>query len=193
MDEQEQKKRHHFIAGAFEGPLDLLLYLIQRSEINIYDIPVSEITEQYLGYLKYATGINLENITEFYLMAATLLYIKSQMLLPDNPDFDTDAEDPRRELVEKLIEYQKFRKITDLMTEKVGETEFVVERSKKQRVLPFDSDESMWQQIEVWDLLKTFSDLMASLSQDRVIDLYGPDDILGIHDRNWADRQQCGR
>lgn len=170
MDEQETSQL--FKIGDFEGPLDLLLFLIRKSEVNIYDIPISEITEQYLAYLEYATKINLENITEFYAMAATLLYIKSQMLLPVDVDFGEDMGDPRKELVERLIEYQKYKKISDLMAEKGKEAEWMIERKKKQRVLPFPEDDSLWQQIEVWDLLKTFTNLMASLSSERIIDLY---------------------
>ena len=161
-----------FRLGEFEGPLDLLLFLIKKSEINIYDIPISQITEQYLEYLEYASSINLDNITEFYLMAATLLYIKSRMLLPVEIDFDDEIDDPRKELVERLIEYQKYKKITELMTEKESESEWRIERRKKQRILQFPDDDELWTQIDVWDLLKTFSSLIASISSERIIDLY---------------------
>ena len=91
-----------------EEPLDLLLYLIKKNEINIYDIPIAQITEQYMEYLDYAAKTDLENLTEFYALAADLLYIKSKMLLPVEVSFDDDEmEDPRQELVDKLIEYQK--------------------------------------------------------------------------------------
>ncbi|MEE8440080.1 MAG: segregation/condensation protein A, partial [Spirochaetia bacterium] len=102
----------------FDGPLDLLLFLIRRSEINIYDIPVHQITEQYIEYLEYATRVDLENITEFYAMATTLLLLKSRMLLPVELGDDDEFEDPRQELVEKLIEYQKFKRLSELMTER---------------------------------------------------------------------------
>ena len=78
-----------FHVGEFEGPLDLLLFLIRKQEINIYDIPIARITEQYLEYLAYATEIELEDLTEFYVMAATLLLIKSRMLLPVEIDFES--------------------------------------------------------------------------------------------------------
>ena len=166
----EEKQR--FRLGEFEGPLDLLLFLIKKSEINIYDIPIAQITEQYLKYLEYASSINLDNITEFYVMAATLLYIKSRMLLPVEIDFEDELDDPRKELVERLIEYQKYKKITELMTEKESESEWRIERRKKQRILQFPEDEDLWTQIDVWDLLKTFSSLIASISSERIIDLY---------------------
>lgn len=156
----------------FEGPLDLLLFLIKKNEINIYDIPIATITEQYLEYLKYATKLDLENMTDFYDMASTLLYIKSRMLLPVEINLDEEIEDPRRELVDKLIEYQKYKKLSDLMEEKGMEAEWVIERKKIQRPLPFPDDDTLWEQIDVWDLLKTFSTVMTSLTSERIIDLY---------------------
>ena len=166
----EDKQR--FRLGEFEGPLDLLLFLIKKSEINIYDIPIAQITEQYIQYLEYSSSINLDNITEFYVMAATLLYIKSRMLLPVEIDFEEELEDPRKELVERLIEYQKYKKITELMTDKESESEWRIERRKKQRVLQFPEDDDLWTRIDVWDLLKTFSSLISSISSERIIDLY---------------------
>jgi segregation and condensation protein A len=175
MDSQETQKKEDnqsFKIGEFEGPLDLLLFLIRKSEVNIYDIPISEITDQYLQFLTYATRVNLDSITEFYTMAATLLHIKSQMLLPVEVDFGDELGDPRKELVERLIEHQKYKKISDLIAEKGREAEWMIERKKKQRILPFPEDDDLWEQIEVWDLLKTFSNLMGSLSSERIIDLY---------------------
>ncbi|WP_310191281.1 segregation/condensation protein A [Neobacillus niacini] len=101
---------------AFEGPLDLLLHLINRLEIDIYDIPVAQITEQYLIYIKTMTELKLDIASEFLVMAASLLAIKSKMLLPKHEEeldeFDADMtyeEDPRDELVERLIEYRKYK------------------------------------------------------------------------------------
>ncbi len=162
---------HHVRLQDFEGPLDLLLFLIKRSEINIYDIPISQITEQYLQFIEYATKVDLENITEFYVMAATLLYIKSRMLLPVEMDLDEEIEDPRRELVERLIEYQKYKKITDLMVDKEQETEWFIERRKKQQALPFADSDELWEEIDVWDLLRTFSTIISNVSADRLLDL----------------------
>ena len=164
-------EKQHFHLGDFDGPLDLLLFLIKKSEVNIYDIPIASITEQYLGFLSFATKVDLDTMTEFYLMAATLLYIKSKMLLPVELSMDDELEDPRKELVEKLIEYQKFRKLTDLMQDKEGEVEWIIERTKSQRILPF-ADEGIWEQVSVWDLLQTFSSLLSNLSSERIIDLY---------------------
>jgi segregation and condensation protein A len=160
-----------FKVHEFEGPLDLLLFLIKKNEINIYDIPIAHITEQYLEYLYYAESLDLEDVTEFHAMAATLLYIKSRTLLPVELENDENLIDPRQELVERLIEYQKIKKLSELMEEKEKEAEWVIERKKLQRPLPFTEGE-LWEKVDVWDLLKTFSALMRHLPGERIIDLY---------------------
>lgn len=91
---------------AFEGPLDLLLHLIEKNKINIIDIPIAEITEQYIDYLKEMEKYNLEIASEFLVMAATLLNIKSKMLLPKNEDNKEDEVDEREELIKQLVEYK---------------------------------------------------------------------------------------
>ncbi|MDR1095124.1 MAG: segregation/condensation protein A [Spirochaetaceae bacterium] len=155
----------------FEGPLDLLLFLIKKNDVNLYDIPIAEITDQYIGYITLAEKIELDDMADFHLMASTLLYIKSRMLLPTEFDGSDEPEDPRTDLVERLIQYQKFRKLSVLMEEKEREAEWIIERKKLERTLPFES-EGMWQKIEVWELLKTFNALMKNLSAERIIDLY---------------------
>jgi segregation and condensation protein A len=169
MEQSNAETRIKYKLGKFEGPLDLLLFLIKKAEVNIYDIPIAQITEQYLEYLEYATKIDLENITEFYIMATTLLYIKSRMLLPVETNLDEEIEDPRQELIEKLIEYQKFKKLTNIISEK--ESEWLIERKKSQKILPFPETE-FWEQAQIWDLFKIFSDMVSSLTTERIIDLY---------------------
>lgn len=94
----------------FEGPLDLLLYLIRKEEVSIYDIPIARITEQYLEYLRAMQELDIGVAGEFLMMAATLIQIKTQMLLPRDPDLEEDqVEDPRKELVYQLLEHQKFK------------------------------------------------------------------------------------
>lgn len=168
----QKADKQFFKLGDFEGPLDLLLFLIKKAEVSIYDIPIATITEQYLEYIEYATKIDLDNLTEFYLMASTLLYIKSKMLLPEDVDLEDEFEDPRQELVNQLIEYQKYKKLSELMADKEKEAEWVFEREKDQRILPFPEDKDMWEELNVWDLLNTFSNIISSLSSDRIIDLY---------------------
>ncbi len=108
---------------AFEGPLDLLLHLIDKDKINIYDIPIVDITNQYLEYIKEMKEEDLDLISEFLLMAATLLDIKSRMLLPKQKDENGVEEDPRLELVERLLEYKKFKYISEELKEKQADAE----------------------------------------------------------------------
>ena len=96
----------------FEGPLDLLLHLIDKNKIDIYDIPIAEITEQYLDYIKQMQEQDLDVMSEFLVMAATLLDIKSKMLLPKQVDEEGEEIDPRAELVEKLLEYKMYKYIS---------------------------------------------------------------------------------
>lgn len=93
----------------FEGPLDLLLHLIEKNKIDIYDIPIALITEQYMDYLKEMEKQDLDNMSEFLVMAATLLKIKSRMLLPQEESDEEEPEDPRQELVERLLEYKMYK------------------------------------------------------------------------------------
>jgi len=93
----------------FEGPLDLLLFLIKQEEINIYDIPIAQITRQYLEYIGMMELLNLELAGEFLVMAATLMRIKARTLLPRRPEEAEEEDDPRRELVQQLLEYQRFK------------------------------------------------------------------------------------
>ncbi|MDR1099529.1 MAG: segregation/condensation protein A [Treponema sp.] len=169
--ETTAKSGRQFKVHEFEGPLDLLLFLIKKNEVNIYDIPIGEITRQYLEYVSYAEALDLEDVTEFQAMAATLLYIKSRTLLPVELEQDDDLLDPRQELVERLIEYQKFKKLSELMEEKEKEAEWVFERKKLQQPLPF-SDGTLWERADIWELLKTFSALMRNLPGERIFDLY---------------------
>ena len=148
----EDDSKQKFRLGQFEGPLDLLLFLIKKNEINIYDIPIAEVTEQFLEYLDYAVKTDLDGLTEFYSMAADLLYIKSRMLLPVETVLDdSELEDPRQELVDKLIEYQKYKKLSVLMEEREDDNEWSVERKKIQRVLPFEEEE-LWEKQMNFDI-----------------------------------------
>lgn len=97
---------------AFEGPLDLLLHLIDKNKVNIYDIPIVEITEQYLEYIRIMETKDLDVMSEFLLMAATLLNIKSKMLLPVEPTDEEEPVDPRQELVDRLLEYKMYKYIS---------------------------------------------------------------------------------
>lgn len=106
---------------SFEGPLDLLLHLIKKEKVDIYDIPIVKITQQYLDYLEKMKELNIYIASEFLLMAATLIYIKSKMLLPKKVEIDSEIgdiekeEDPRAPLVEKLVEYQRIKEMVEVL------------------------------------------------------------------------------
>ena len=100
----------------YEGPLDLLLDLIRKQEINIYDIPIAKITKQYLDYLRVLEEMNIDIAGEFIFMAATLIYIKSRMLLPVDPTAPAEEqEDPRTELVHRLLEHEQFKNAAQML------------------------------------------------------------------------------
>jgi segregation and condensation protein A len=104
---------------AYQGPLDLLLDLIRKQEINIYDIPIAQITGQYLEYMRRnLERLDTEVAGEFLLMAATLIHIKSKMLLPPDPNAEADEDDPRLELVHQILEHEKFKKAAQMLQQK---------------------------------------------------------------------------
>jgi segregation and condensation protein A len=102
----------------FEGPLDLLIHLIKTNEVNVYDIPIAHITKQYLEYVEILQELNLDTVGEFLVMAATLIHIKSKMLLPRQDPETEPEEDPREALVRRLLEHQKFKAAAELLHER---------------------------------------------------------------------------
>ena len=104
----------------YDGPLDLLLDLIRKQEINIYDIPIAQITAQYIDYMQHAVEMNIELSAEFVFMAATLIHIKSRMLLPRDPELEKmlPEEDPRKELVDRLLEHERFKAAAEMLHQK---------------------------------------------------------------------------
>lgn len=119
----------------FEGPLDLLLTLIQKNKVSIYDIPIVEITAQYLEAIENIEEANLDNTSEFLVMASQLLYIKSKMLLPKNEE-DEDEEDPREELARRLIEYQQFKEASKELRKSEFSTKHMVFREAEKINFP---------------------------------------------------------
>ena len=114
-----QANKYSVKVPVFEGPLDLLLHLIRNDKIDIYDIPIATITGKYLEYLEIMKELNLEIASEFLVMAATLIYIKSRMLLPPDETIEMeDNEDPRAGLVQKLLEYQAFKEASATLRER---------------------------------------------------------------------------
>jgi segregation and condensation protein A len=124
-DDGAQSDAYRVKLEIFEGPLDLLLYLIKKDEIDIYDIPIAHITEQYLAYLELMQELDISVAGDFLVMASTLIYIKSKMLLPPDPKIDGEEDliaDPRAELIERLLEYQKFKSAAQMLHSR-GEVE----------------------------------------------------------------------
>ncbi|MEF9951838.1 MAG: segregation/condensation protein A [Clostridium sp.] len=143
---------------AFEGALDLLLHLIKKAEVDIYDIPIAEITDQYIDYLKQMEEIDLDITSEFLVMAATLVEIKSKMLLPKKKIEEDVEEDPRLELVEKLIEYKKYKEFAENL--KQIEEETVIFFKDPEVVDDIEDKEIFFKNITVENLMVAFKNIM---------------------------------
>lgn len=152
---------HKVEIDQFQGPLDLLLYFIRRDEIDINDIPIAKITAEYLQIVEDMKSMNLSVAGEFILMAATLMRIKSKMLLP-RPDLDDLGEpiDPRTELVQQLIEYKKYKDIADNLSEKWEALSYQHERSLTQSIDDIEEEINFLKEISVFELAKHFKEVM---------------------------------
>lgn len=135
------------VIETFEGPLDLLLHLIEKAKVDIYDIPIKEITNQYIEYIKNMQELDLEVTSEFLTMASTLLEIKSKMLLPSYKDGDNECQqlemeevDPRLELIEKLVEYKKYKMAADKLRDKEIIQKKVFTKLKEEIVIEEDCE-----------------------------------------------------
>ena len=153
---------------AFEGPLDLLLYLIRRSEVDIYDIPIERVTEQYIAILGSMETLDLEVAGEFFVMASTLMYIKSRMLLPkkdqgSNEDVEDEDIDPRWELVQQLLEYRKFKEVAEDIRKLILSSHDLIAR-----IGPKDAVEAVerpLKPVDRVDLWNTFNQVLRRLAE----------------------------
>jgi segregation and condensation protein A len=147
----------------FEGPLDLLLYLIKKEEVDIYDIPIERITNQYMEYLTIMKLLNLEVAGEFLVMAATLMYIKSRMLLPvDQQVTDAEAEegeDPRWELIRQLVEYKKFKEAALQLGRREEEQANIFARAGETG-LTVDAKDVPLAEVSIFDLINAFNEVL---------------------------------
>lgn len=132
----------------FEGPFDLLFHLLEKNQVSIYDIPINEITDQYMEYLFAMQEIDLEIASEFLVMAATLLHIKSRMLLPEKKEKQDEETDPREELVLRLVEYKKFKEFSSVLKSREAEWSMAyyklpdtIEYRREDEVLELSQDE----------------------------------------------------
>ena len=144
--------------GDFAGPLDLLLFLIRQEQANIFDIPIARITEKYLEYIRLMKRLDISIAADFLVMAATLIEIKSKMLLPRDPSItdEEEFEDPRQELVDRLLEYEKFKTAAGMLHERATIEQAVFTRG------PIESDETNAEvDASVFDLLTVFQKIVA--------------------------------
>jgi segregation and condensation protein A len=155
---------------AFEGPLDLLLHLIKKEEVDIWNIPIARITEQYLDYLQTMKELNINVAGEWLMMAATLIYIKSRMLVPQEPTpgaQEEEAEDPRNELVYQLLEHQKFKNAAEMLYTR-EEVENSVWNKPPSEVLEEGEDVVA---VTLFDLLRAFSEVVKRFEAQRVMEV----------------------
>ncbi len=159
----------------FEGPLDLLLHLIKKEKVDIYDIPIAEITHQYLDYLDKMRELNIFIAAEFLLMAATLVYIKSKMLLPkkvdiegevDTLDTNQEQEDPRKPLVERLIEYQKIKDMMSIL--EGGDLLYKSFFPRGYTEFKFDYFDG---EFDAYELVKAFYDLVKKMPEEKFLSI----------------------
>lgn len=144
----------------FRGPLDLLLFLVKRDEVDVGDIPIAKIAEQFLAYLNELRLVDVEWAGEFLVMAATLMEIKSRMLLPRQEGAAAAEEDPRQELVKQLIEYKKYKEAAALLEEQAERQLTRLPRKPWEAPAPVDLAQQPLRKVELWDLVSAFGRLM---------------------------------
>ena len=159
----------------YDGPLDLLLDLIRKQEINIYDIPIAQITAQYIDYMQRAAELNIELSAEFVYMAATLIHIKSKMLLPRDPELEKllPDDDPRKELVDRLLEHERFKAAAEMLHQKR-----VIEEAvwSNPQIEQFADSEDPGLAVTLHDLVKTFQAVLER-AKNRPIYEIGSEDV----------------
>jgi segregation and condensation protein A len=163
----EERVPYTFRLEMFEGPLDLLLHLINKNELDITNIPIALITDQYLEYLRLMKVLNLDIAGEYLLMAATLLHIKSKTLLPSPSDQEEEeGEDPRAELIRRLLEYQKYKKAAVELEERP-----LLDRDVFIRLIPLESEEPAEEErveVNLFELLEAFRGVLERVKAETV-------------------------
>ncbi|MFA5089885.1 MAG: segregation/condensation protein A [Candidatus Omnitrophota bacterium] len=153
----------------FEGPLDLLLYLVKKDHLNIYDIPIAKVTEQYIQYLDLMRMLNLNIAGEFLVMAATLMQIKSKMLLPaEEPSGqEEEQEDPRAELIRRLLEYEKFKEIAqDLRQRETGQKDVFKRPQGSEKDNTLAQGQEVYFEASLFDLISAFSKALENVPKE---------------------------
>ena len=159
----------------YDGPLDLLLDMIRKQEINIYDIPIAKITQQYLDYVQQAAEMSIELSADFVYMAATLIHIKSRMLLPKDPELEkiSPEEDPRKELVDRLLEHERFKSAAEMLQQKRVVEEAVWSNPQMEKFLSEGDDPGL--AVTLHDLVKTFQQVLERAKSRPVYEVTGDD------------------
>lgn len=152
----------------FEGPLDLLLHLIKRNEVSVTDIPVAQITEQYLAYLDLMRELNLDVASEYLVMAATLTLLKSRLLLPAPPGADEEEADPRADLIRQLLEYQRYREAAAALAERPLLRRDVFSREPDAEGLAADASARPPVKVTLFELLEAFRAVLARAAPEPV-------------------------
>ena len=163
----------------FEGPMDLLIHLIKKNELDIYDIPIALITEQYLEYMEWMKALNIEFAGDFIVMASTLTQLKSRMLLPIHGE-DEEEEDPRMELARPLLEYLQMKSVADQLIERnlLGEKTFIRNPSREEFLT--DGDEE-FVKVGLFELIDAFQKILDRISDDHRVELTA--DEISVKDR----------
>ena len=170
--DSEQTNNYSIKLDIFEGPMDLLLYLIKKNEIDIYNIPVVLVTEQYLDYLKMIKALNLDLAGEYLVMAATLIHIKSRLLLPPPEEAEEEEEDPRAELVRQLIEHKKFKEIAENLASRplLERDVFVRSAALPEETPKPDSAEEELIEVSVFELIEAFHRVISQMDKKVLIE-----------------------
>ncbi|MCK9571969.1 MAG: segregation/condensation protein A [Candidatus Omnitrophica bacterium] len=151
----------------FEGPLDLLLYLVKKDHLNIYDIPIAEVTQQYLEYINLMQLLDLNVAGEFLVMAATLMQIKSKMLLPAEVTPAEEVIDPREELVQRLLEYEKFKQIAENLRSREIDQQEVFKRPKTEADIQAEPEKKeVYFEANIFDLINAFSQALKDIPKE---------------------------
>ena len=157
----------------FEGPLDLLLYLIKKEELEIHDIPMEKITTQYIQYIELMKMLDLNIAGEFLVMAATLMMIKSRMLLPaeDRPELEEEEEDPRWDLVRQLVEYKKFKDVAMHLESLEARREDIFGRDGADAVLGKEPDVAL-HDVGLFDLISAFNEALKNVKSEELREIF---------------------
>ena len=168
------------LEDVFEGPMDLLVHLIKKNELDIYDIPVALITEQYLQYVEWMKAMNVEFAGDFIVMASTLAQIKSRMLLPVHDGDEEEEEDPRLELTRPLLEYLQMKSVADQLIERnlLGEKTFV-RNSSRDDFLTGQDDEFI--KIGLFELIDAFQKILDRIPEDHRVEM--TTDEISVRDK----------